>query len=154
MHPAPMPGPALLLRHAVPMSAGIHDALLAALETTPVLPRDQLAVAMATRYAERLDDLFDLSWSEDAEEAGAAHARVTLEITRMGARLEAMLDRLGMAPSARPVVPAGGGERGGTSPEAAALDQLRRDAAAGAPASGVDYASAVDPAVAEADAED
>lgn len=135
------------------MSAGIHDALLVALETTPVLPRDQLAVAMATRYAERLDELFDMEAGDDAAESGAAHARITLEITRIGARLEAMLDRLGMAPAARRAV-TGAGEGAGSDPARGALEQLRSDAAAGAPASGVDYAAGVDPAVAEADAED
>jgi hypothetical protein len=136
------------------VSAGIHDAVLAALESTPVLPRDQAAIALAARYAERLDDLFDLEAGDAAAEDAAAHARITLEITRMGGRLEALLDRLGMTPAARPVVPNGGGERGGSTPEADALAQLERDAAAGAPSSGIDYAAGVDPAVAEADAED
>lgn len=136
------------------MSEGVHDALLVALETTNVLPRDAAAVALACRYAERLDDLLEMSLSGlDVAESNAERARVTLEITRMGARLEGMLDRLGMTPAARPALPMGGGG-GGTTPEADSLDQLRRDAAAGAPSSGVDYSAAVDPAVAEADAEE
>jgi hypothetical protein len=131
----------------------VEGALEEALETTPLLPRDLAARQLALRYAETLDDLFDSLVNGDAAEDGAAHARVILEIARVGARYEAMLDRLGMSPGARPVIP-NGGAPGGTSPDAGRLDQLRRDAAAGAPTSGVDYAAAVDPAVAEADAAD
>jgi hypothetical protein len=132
----------------------IEGALEAALETTPRMPRDGVAVQLALRYAEALDDAFDaLVGGDDAAEDGAAHARTVLEIARLGSRLEAMLDRLGMAPSARPVLPTGGGESGG-DPASGELDRLRSDAAAGAPTTGVDYAAAVDPAVAEADAED
>lgn len=134
--------------------SGIEAALEEALETTPLLPRDAVARQLALRYAEALDDLFDMLVTGAAVEDGAAHARVILEITRMGGRLEAMLDRLGMAPSSRPVVPSDGGGRAGTTPEADSLDQLRRDAAAGGPTSGLDYAEAVDPAVTAADAED
>ena len=139
------------------MTEGLYDAVLAALETVPQLPRDVVATQLALRYAERLDGLFELSMDapvpEDGGPAdGAERARVTLEITRMGARLEAMLDRLGMAPSARPLVPTGG--NGGTSPEADQLDALSRDAAAGAPSSGIDYAAGVDPSVTAADAAD
>jgi hypothetical protein len=154
----PVPGPAVT----------IGGDLDAALESTPVLPRDAVAVMLARRYAEALDDCFDAlagvarpcprcrtTYDEgDAVEDGAAHARVVLEISRLGGRLEAMLDRLGMAPSARPAVPGGGGGIGGPTPAGAALSQLERDAAAGAPASGVDYAAHVDPAVTGADAEE
>lgn len=138
------------------------------LDTTPRLPRDAVTVALARRYAAALDDCFDeligvarpcprcrATYDEgDAVEDGAAHARVILEISRLGARLEATLDRLGMAPSARPAVPGGAGGIGGTSSAGAALEQLERDSGAGAPASGVDYTAAVDPAVADADALD
>lgn len=122
------------------------------LETTPRMPRDALAVALLKRYARALDDCFDSLNDDDPAEDPAAHARVVLEISRLGARLEAMLDRLGMAPSARPIVP--GKDGPGGDPASAALDRARADAAAGAPASGIDYAAAVDPAVAEADGED
>lgn len=132
----------------------ILSALEEALESTPVLPRDQLATALLRRYAAALDDSLDALDDVDAAEDAATHARIVLEIARLGARLEAMLDRLGMAPSARPVVPSDGGGRDGQTPEAASLEQLRRDAAAGTPASGIDYAAAVDPAVTEADAAD
>jgi hypothetical protein len=131
----------------------IGGELATALETTPVLPRDAVSVALAKRYADALDDCFDQLVNGDAAEDGAAHARVVLEISRLGGRLEAMLDRLGMAPSARPAVPGGGGQ-GGPTAAGAALSQLERDGAAGAPTSGVDYAAHVDPAVTEADAED
>lgn len=125
-----------------------------ALETTPRLPRDAVTVALARRYAGALDDCFDALVNGDAAEDGAAHARVILEIARLGARLEATLDRLGMAPSARPAVPGGSGGSSGTSAAGAALEQLERDSGAGAPASGVDYTAAVDPSVEEADAVD
>jgi hypothetical protein len=124
-----------------------------ALQTTPRMPRDAVAVALAKRYADALDDCFDALIHDDALEDPAEHARKILEISRLGSRLEAMLDRLGMAPSARPVLPTGGGESGG-DPASGELDRLRSDAAAGAPTTGVDYAAAVDPAVTEADAED
>jgi len=124
-----------------------------ALESTPVLPRDSVAVALARRYANALDDCFDSLINDEAAEDGAAHARVILEISRLGGRLEAMLDRLGMSPAARPAVPTGGGG-GGPSPAGVALEQLERDAAAGAPTSGVDHTAFVDPAVTEADSED
>jgi hypothetical protein len=130
----------------------IHGDLEEALETTPRMPRDRVAVALAMRYAGALDDCFDELINGDAAEDGAEHARKVLEIARLGQRLEAMLDRLGMAPSARPIVPTGG-ERGG-DPASGVLDGLRSDAAAGAPASGIDYAAHVDPSVAEADAAD
>jgi hypothetical protein len=131
----------------------IADELAEALTTTPTLPRDSVATALARRYAEALDDCFDALSGDNAAEDEASAARTVLEISRLGARLEAMLDRLGMAPSARPAVPNGGGP-GDPSVAARALDALERDAAAGAPASGVDYTAAVDPAVAEADTVD
>lgn len=140
-------------RAAVVAGVSIGGELAGALESTPVLPRDAVAVALARRYADALDDCFDELINGDAAEDGAAHARVVLEISRLGGRLEAMLDRLGMAPSARPAVPGGGGKDGPTA-AGAALEQLERDSAAGGPASGVDYAAHVDPAIAEADAAD
>jgi hypothetical protein len=124
------------------------------LESTPVLPRDAVAVGLARRYAAALDDCFDALVNGDAAEDDAVHARVVLEITRLGGRLEAMLDRLGMAPSARPAVPSGAGGTDGPTAAAGALSQLERDRAAGAPTSGFDYAAPVDPAVADAIAAD
>lgn len=123
-----------------------------ALETTPRLPRDALAVAVLRRYARALDDCFDDLDSPDAIEDRAAHARVVLEIARLGQRLEGMLDRLGMAPSARPVLPLKG-DAGG-DPASAELDRLRSDAAAGSPTTGVDYTASVDPSVTDADTPD
>lgn len=124
-----------------------------ALATTPRLPRDAVTVALAYRYATALDDCFDALTGADALEDPAEHARKVLEIARLGARLEATLDRLGMAPSARPAVVGNGGDHGPTA-EALAFERLRADAAAGAPSSGLDYAAGVDPAVAAADSED
>jgi hypothetical protein len=125
----------------------------AGLETTPRLPRDVVAVTLARRYARALDVCLDELDKDDAIEDPAHHARKVLEIARLGQRLEGMIDRLGMAPGARPNVPGNpnGGER---DPASTALDALRADAAAGAPASGVDYAAGVDPSVTEADPED
>lgn len=134
-------------------TGSVLDDLGVALETTPRLPRDQVTVALAKRYASALDDCFEALVGFAAVEDPATHARIVLEITRLGGRLEAMLDRLGMAPSARPAATGDGGDHGPTA-EAAAFQQLRADAAAGAPASGVDYAASVDPAVTAADAED
>ena len=121
--------------------------------TTPTLPRDVVTKTLALRYAQTLDDCFDALIDGDAAEDPAAHARVILEIARLGQRLEAQLDRLGMAPSARPAVTGNGGESV-VDPASGVLDRLRADAVAGAPTTGVDYAAAVDPAVTEADTED
>lgn len=121
---------------------------------------------MLKRYAGAIDDCFDdlngvtrtcsvcksQFTEDDAAEDGAAHARIVLEISRLGARVEAMLDRLGMAPSARPALPKTG--EPGVDLETRTLVALRSDAATGAPASGIDYTSGVDPAVEEADTED
>jgi hypothetical protein len=124
-----------------------------ALETTPRLPRDLVTVTLARRYARALDLCLDQLESDDAIEDAAHHARKVLEIARLGQRMEGMLDRLGMAPGARPAVPGNpnGAER---DPQSSALDQLRTDAAAGAPTSGVDYAASVDPSVTDADTAD
>lgn len=131
----------------------IYDDLIESLETTPRMPRDGVAVALAKRYAGALDDCFDELINGESAEDGAEHARKVLEITRLGGRLEAMLDRLGMAPGSRPALPTNGGHDGG-DPASAALDSLRADSAAGAPTTGVDYAASVDPAVTAADSED
>lgn len=125
-----------------------------ALATTPRLPRDLVTVALAYRYALTLDDCFDDLISDKAMEDPAEHARKVLEIARIGARLETTLDRLGMSPSARPAVTGAGGGESGPTAESRSLEQLRSDAASGAPNSGVDYAAGVDPAVTEADTED
>ena len=128
----------------------IYGDLCEALETTPRLPRDAAAVALARRYAAALDDLFDtLANDPDANEDRATHSRVILEITRIGGRFEAVMDKLGMMPASRPAVPRG--EGAGGDPASDSLDALRADAARGAPASGIDYAAAVDPSVTEAD---
>jgi hypothetical protein len=112
-----------------------------------------VAVTLARRYARALDVCLDDLESNEAIEDAAHHARKVLEIARLGQRMEGMLDRLGMAPGARPAVPGNpnGAER---DPQSSALDQLRTDAAAGAPTSGVDYAASVDPSVTEADPAD
>ena len=123
------------------------------LETTPRLPRDAVAVTLARRYARAIDVCFDELDSAEAIEDAAHHARKVLEIARLGQRLESMLDRLGMAPGARPTVRDPRGESG-LDPQASALEQLQRDAASGAPASGLDYTAGVDPSVTETDAED
>jgi hypothetical protein len=129
-------------------------ALLEALETTPRLPRDLAAVKLALHYADLLDDATDrLSDAGEGEaEDGRDFGRMVAVITRVGPRYEAMLDRLGMSPGARPVTR--DGESHGGDPASAELDRLRADSAAGAPASGVDYAAFVDPSVTEADTED
>lgn len=104
---------------------------------------------LALSYARQLDRLFVRLSEPEAVESPAHHKRVITEIDIIGRRLEATLDRLGMSPGARPAVRDGGQVVGG-DPGSAALDGLRADAAAGT--AGVDYAAAVDPAVAGADA--
>ena len=123
-----------------------------AFATTPTLPRDVVTKTLAMRYAQTLDDCFDALISDDAMEDPAEHARKVLEIARLGARLEAQLDRLGMAPSARPAVTGSSGGESGPDAASRALERLRGDAAAGAPTVGLDYAAAVDASVTEADA--
>jgi hypothetical protein len=134
----------------VSLSVQLDDALA----TTPRLPRDAVAVALAYRYAAALDDCFDALTEPKATEDPAEHARKVLEIARLGQRLEQTLDRLGMSPSARPAVTGSGGGEHGPTPAAGELERLRADAAAGAPTSGLDHAASVDPAVTEADSED
>lgn len=128
----------------------IYGELERSLESVPRLPRDAASISLALRYAGALDDCFDVLTGADASEDPAHHARVVLEISRLGGRLEAMLDRLGMAPSARPLTREEGGP-GATDPASRALDALRADSASGYPGAGVDYTAAVDPAVTEAD---
>lgn len=130
-------------------------ALDASLESTPRLPRDAAAVALARQYAAMLDDATDrlTDAAEGETEDGKDFGRMVAVITRIGPRYEAMLDRLGMAPGSRPATLNGQGVGGG-DPESAALERARADADAGAPASGIDYAAAVDPAVTETDPED
>jgi hypothetical protein len=120
----------------------------AALQSTPRLDRDAATVELALAYARQLDRLFVRLSESEALESQAHHKRVITEIDIIGRRLESTLDRLGMSPGARPAVRDGGQSDGG-DPDSAELDRLRRDAAAGAPTSGRDYAAAVDPAVAE-----
>jgi hypothetical protein len=120
------------------------------LETTPRLDRDAAAVTLAIRYAQALDDLFDRLGYDESEEDAAHHARTVREIDAMGRRLEAMLDRLGMAPGARPVVPRGGALTDDAA--SAALESLRSDP--GTAPAGIDLAAVVHPAVTAADTAD
>lgn len=121
-----------------------------ALITAPHLPRDLAAVQLARTYADMLDDALDrlAERAEEEDDGSRAFARVVAVIAKIGPRYEAVLDKLGMSPGARPAVR--GGEPHGVDPAAAALDDLRD----GAVADGVDYSAVVDPAVAEADAAD
>lgn len=105
----------------------IHSKLLKSLETTPVLMRDLVSVELALAYAEKLDGLLVRLGEEEALDSAAHHKRVITEIDIVGRRLEAMLDRLGLSPAARPAVPSGGGPAV-PDPTAAALDGLVRDA--------------------------
>lgn len=125
----------------------IASKLRASLRSTPRLPRDEVTVELALSYARTLDRLFKRLREPEAQDSFTHHRRVISEIDTIGKRLDATLDRLGMSPGARP--PAREAEPGG-DPDAAALEQLRADAAAGA--AGEHYAEAVDPAVTEADA--
>lgn len=121
------------------------SSLLAAVERslpdTPVKPRDAAAVALLKHYATLLDDAGDRLSDAAEEDQAADFNRMAMTISRLGPRMEAMLDRLGMAPGARPALR--GGEPHGVDAAAAALAKLRDDAAA----AGVDDSPAVDPAV-------
>ncbi|HET7469606.1 MAG TPA: hypothetical protein VFJ81_08015 [Gemmatimonadales bacterium] len=125
----------------------IAEKLREALDSTTWEPRDAAVVELAVKYAAQLDELFVRLGEDEAVESATHHKRVITEIDIIGRRLEAVLDRLGMSPASRPVVRNGGEGTGGDA-DSAALDGLRADAAAGA--AGVDYASALDPAVAAA----
>jgi hypothetical protein len=121
-----------------------------ALRTAPHLPRDVAAVHLARTYAGMLDDATDrlTEHGEEHDEQSRDFARVVAVIAKIGPRYEAVLDKLGMSPGARPAVR--GGEPHGVDPSASALDELRN----GAAAAGVDPAAYVDPAVAAALADD
>lgn len=123
-----------------------------AIDTAPHLPRDLAAVHLARTYASMLDDALDRlaerQEEEEDDDGSRAFARVVAIIAKIGPRYEAVLDKLGMSPGARPAVR--GGEPHGVDPAAAALDQLRN----GAAPAGFDPAAHLDPAVAEALADD
>jgi hypothetical protein len=129
----------------------LEAALDESLRSTPHLPRDRAMIELARHYARMLDDAADrLTDAGDGEaEDGRDFARMAALIARIGPRYEATLDRLGMSPGARPAV-RGGEHDGRVDPAAGALAILQ----SGGVAAGVDYAAAVDPAVAEADAGD
>lgn len=124
-------------------------ALEAALESTPHLPRDRAAVHLARSYAAMLDDAMDrmTERAEEDEDESRAFGRMVTIIAKIGPRYEAVLDKLGMSPGARPATR--GGEPHGVDPAAVALEGLRSAAA-----DGIDQASSVDAAVAEALASD
>ena len=113
----------------------------AALRDTPRLPRDSATVELALKYAALLDDLFVRLDEHESVESSTEHRRVIMNIDTIGRRLDAVLDRLGMSPGARP--PARDAEPGG-DPANAALDAQRADATAPA---GIDYSPALDPSV-------
>jgi hypothetical protein len=118
--------------------------------TAPHLPRDLAAVHLARHYASMLDDAFDrlTDSAEQDDEDSRSFARVVGIVAKIGPRYEAVLDKLGMSPGARPAVR--GGEPHGVDPAATALERLR----GGGAAAGVDPAAYLDPAVAEALADD
>lgn len=122
------------------------DALDEALRTTPALPRDRAVIALARRYAATLDDAYDRmsEASEEEDDQPRNFARMVAVISKIGPRYEAVLDKLGMSPGARPAVR--GGDPHHVDPAAAALADLQ----SGEPAHGVDPAAGLHPAVAEA----
>jgi hypothetical protein len=118
-----------------------------AIATTPKLPRDLAAVHLARTYAAMLDDATDRLTEHGEEESDDSRdfARVVTIISKLGPRYEALLDKLGMSPGARPAVR--GGEPHGVDPSAAALDDLR---SGGQAPPGVGQAAYLDAAAAEA----
>jgi hypothetical protein len=107
-------------------------------------------IALARHYADLIDDATDRLFEAEEEDQARDFARMVAIVAKIGPRLEATLDRLGMSPGARPAV-RNGGDAGG-DPASAALERVRSDTAAAS--DGVDYAAAVDPSVAAADVAD
>ena len=139
----------------VPDEESLTTSLRKALDSTPRLPRDRAAVRLAMHYASLLDDLFDRldevgeHRDDDGRDSSVADInRLTSMISKIGPRYEATLDKLGMAPGARPALR--GGDPAGVTPAAAALGALQR----GHAPPGLDPGAAVDPAVTAADAGD
>lgn len=129
------------------MRAALDDALTEA----PHLKRDRAMIALAYRYADLIDDALDRADQAEDDEQARDFARMVAVIAKIGPRLEAALNAMGMSPGARPATRNGGEHGTAPDPGSVALDQLT--GAGGAPA-GVDYAAAVDPSVTEADAGD
>lgn len=125
-------------------------ALDEALRSTPALPRDRAVITLARRYAATLDDAYDRmnEAGEDEEDQPRNFARMVAVIAKIGPRYEAVLDKLGMSPGARPATR--GGDPHHVDPAAAALADLQ----SGTAADGPNRAPAVHPAVAEALADD
>lgn len=129
----------------------LRAALVASLESTPHLPRDRAMIALALRYADMIDDAQDRAGEADDDDQARNVARMIGLVAKIGPRLEAVLDKMGMSPGARPAT-TGGAPLNGTDPGSAALAGLQAGRP-GSPAPGIDYAAAVDPAVTEADTE-
>lgn len=126
------------------------DAVDRSLGDLPHKPRDLAALELLRTYADLLDDAIDRLGESDEEENPRDFGRMVMAVSKIGPRLEAMLDRLGMAPGARPSTPEG--DAHGDPDAAGALDQLEQDAAARA--DGLSAAPLVDPAVTAALAEE
>lgn len=138
---------------AVPTATSLRAALDDALASTPHLPRDRAAIALARRYADllddatdRLDDAAEVLADTDGQDGARDFGRMVTVIIRLGPRLESVLDRLGMTPGARR-----GEER--NVPDDPAADVLAGLRAA-YDATRVDPAAAVDEAVTAAIAGD
>lgn len=118
-----------------------------AVASAPHMPRDVAMVHLARQYAAMLDDAFDRmdDAAEQGDEESRVFARVVGLVAKIGPRYEAVLDKLGMSPGARPAVR--GGEPHGVDPAATALGQLRDGDGA---AAGLDPTAYLDPAVAQA----
>lgn len=130
----------------------LRSALIASLESTPHLPRDRALIALALRYADMIDDAQDRLGEAGDEDEARDLGRMIAIVAKIGPRLEAVLDKMGMSPGARPAT-GGGAPLNGTDPGSTALAALQ-SGRPGSPAPGIDYAAAVDPAVTEADTED
>jgi hypothetical protein len=133
-----------------PEATSLRAAFDEAIRTAPHLPRDVAMVVLARRYADTLDDAYDRleEASEDEEEQPRNFGRMVAIIAKIGPRYEAVLDKLGMSPGARPA--SRGGDPHGVDPAAAALAELQ----SGSSPPGLNPAAYVDAAVAEADAGD
>lgn len=135
----------------VPQHTGHRAALLAALASTPRLPRDDAMVTLALSLATMIDDAIDrLGEADEEDEARDFHRMITM-VDRLSARYVLTLDRLGMSPGSRPTLQGGEGDNR-PDPATSALERLQSESAGATPRQ--HPGAALDPAVAEALADD
>lgn len=123
----------------------ILTAVERSLEDLPRLDRDDAAVEALRLYATLLDDAVDRMSDAAEDDEARDFNRMVTAISKIGPRLERMIDLLGMAPGSRPTAPKD--PHAGGDPQDDFLEQLRATLA-----TGFDPAATVDPTVTAADA--